>query len=236
MEALYLKDSYMKECDATVVDVRDGKYVVLDQTVFYPSSGGQPHDTGRLVRSDGSEFSVLFVKKTEGRISHEVSPVGLNVGDKVHCILDWERRYKLMRSHTAAHLLASVFHSDLGALITGNQLDLDKTRFDFDLENFDRGRMEACIAKTNELAKKGMNVRSYELPRDEAMKIPGVVKLAGALPPSIAVLRIVEIEGADVQADGGTHVRNTSEIGALEIVKLENKGKTNRRLYFRITP
>ncbi len=236
MEALYLKDSYMKECDATVVDVRDGKYVMLDQTIFYPNSGGQPHDTGKLVRADGSEFKVVFAKKSEGNVSHEVDLPGLNVGDRVHCVLDWKRRYRLMRSHTAAHLLASVFHNDTGALITGNQLDLEKTRFDFDLENFDREQMRSCIAKTNELAKKGLNVKNYELPREEAMKIPGVVKLANALPPSISVLRIVEIAGADVQADGGTHVKNTSEIGELEMIKLENKGKTNRRLYFRIVP
>ena len=139
-----------------------------------------------------------------------------------------------MRSHTATHILAAVMHNDAGALITGNQIDLDKTRIDFSLENFDREQIGAYIKKTNEHIQRNLDVKTYFLPKDKAMKIPGVVKLAGALPPDIAELRIVEIGDVDLQADGGTHVKNTSEIGPIELVKCENKGKSNRRVYFRL--
>ncbi len=232
-KTLYLEDSYLRECDAEVVSITDGKYVVLDQTVFYPKGGGQPWDTGKMVR--GAEtFKVVYVGKFSGEISHEVDRSGLEVGDKVHCILDWERRYKLMRSHTAAHLLASVLCSETGALITGNKLGIEKSRFDFSLENFDREALKNYVSKVNEILKRDISVRWYELPRSEAMKIPGVVKMAEAMPPDIPVLRIVEIEGIDVQADGGTHVKSLREVGQIEFLKAENKGRNNRRVYFRL--
>ncbi|PIN84356.1 alanyl-tRNA editing protein AlaX, partial [Candidatus Micrarchaeota archaeon CG11_big_fil_rev_8_21_14_0_20_47_5] len=116
-EPLYLKDSYVKECQAKVVSVKDGKFAVLDANLFYPRGGGQPQDTGKLVRG-GEEFSVLFAGKFEGKISHEVDREGLKEGDSVHCILNWERRYRLMRSHTAAHTLATILNKKTGALIT----------------------------------------------------------------------------------------------------------------------
>jgi len=236
MEALYLDDSYMKECDAKVESVKNGKYVVLDRTVFYPKGGGQPNDTGKIIRkSDGEEFKVVFVGKFEGRISHEVDREGLKEGDEVKCFLDWERRYKLMRMHTAAHVLAGgILYKKYGAMITGNELDVDKTRFDFNLENFDRELMEKAVEEANKLLEKDAEVKTYYLPRSEAMKNPEMVKLAGALPPNIDPLRIVEIAGVDVQADGGTHVKNLKEVGKIEMIKLENKGKNNRRMYFKL--
>lgn len=230
-KALYLEDSYLKECDATVLSVKNDKYVVLDQTVFYPKGGGQPWDTGKIVR--GSEvFNVVYVGKFSGQISHEVDRPGLKQGDKVHCILDWERRYKLMRSHTAAHLFASLLCTGTGALVTGNQLEEDKTRFDFSLEAFNPEILEKYLKKTNEYLKKDTPVKWYELPREEALKIPGVVKMAEAFPPDIPKLRIVEIVGVDKQADGGTHVKNLQEVGQVMLLKTENKGKNNRRVYF----
>jgi len=232
--ALYLEDSYMKECDATVVSVKDDKFVVLDQTLFYPKGGGQPQDAGRVIRGN-EEFQVVYVGKFSGEISHEVDHPGLKAADKVHCILDWDRRYKLMRSHTAAHTLASQMWTGTGALITGNQLDLDKTRFDFSLENFSRDVFQTYIAKANELFKQDIQVKSYELPREEAMKIEGIVKMAEAFPPDVQRLRVVEIIGVDKQADGGTHVKNLKEVGQIEFLKAENKGKNNRRVYYRLT-
>jgi misacylated tRNA(Ala) deacylase len=230
-EALYLEDSYLRECEATVQSVKEGKYVVLDRTVFYPRGGGQPNDTGKIVRGD-EEFAVVFVGRSEGRISHEVDRPGLNEGDKVRCVLDWERRHRLMRMHTAAHVLSATMNKELGVLITGNQLGEDKTRFDFSMEEFDRGKFDGIVAKANDLLSQDLELRVYDLPREEAMKIPGVVKLANALPPSIKVLRMVEIPDIDVQADGGTHVKNLNEVGKIDILKLENKGKSNRRIYF----
>ncbi|MDH5361980.1 MAG: alanyl-tRNA editing protein AlaXM [Aigarchaeota archaeon] len=232
--ALYLQDSYLGECDATVQSVGQDKYVVLDQTIFYPKGGGQLWDTGRILR--GSEtFRVVYVGKFSGEISHEVASPGLQPGDKVHCVLDWDRRYKFMRSHTAAHVLAAVLCRETGALITGNELDVDRSRFDFNLENFDRAVFLQFVAKANEILRRDIPVKTYELPRKEAMKIPGVVKMAAAFPPDIPRLRIVEIENIDKQADGGTHVRNLREVGQIEFLKAENKGHNNRRVYFRLT-
>jgi len=228
---LYLEDSYLRECEATVVSVKDGKYVVLDKSLFYPKGGGQPHDTGKLIRGEEG-FDVVFVGKSEGRISHEVDRPGLKEGDKVLCVLDWDRRYMLMRMHTAAHLLASLMNKELGALITGNQLGEDKTRFDFNVESFDKEAFERAVEKANAALGQDLELRIYSLPREKAMEIEGVVKLAKALPPSVKELRIVEIPGIDIQADGGTHVRNLKEVGRIRILKLENKGTHNRRIYF----
>ncbi len=230
---LCLDDSYCKECEAIVTGVKDGKFIALDKNLFYPRGGGQPTDTGKIIRGN-DEFKVVFVGKFDGKISHEVDKEGLKEGDKVKCIVDWERRYKLMRTHTAAHVLASTMHKELGALITGNELGEDKTRFDFNLENFDREKFDQVVDKVNELLKQDVDLKVYSLPRDEAMKIEGVVKLANALPPSIQILRIVEIPGVDLQADGGTHVKNLKEVGQIELIKLDNKGKNNRRIYFKL--
>jgi len=232
--AVYLEDSYLKEFDAAVVSVKDEKYVVLDQTAFYPKGGGQPWDTGKILK-DNESFKVVFVGKFSGEVSHEVDRAGLKNGDKVHCVLDWERRYKLMRSHTAAHLFASLLCTGTGALVTGNQLEEDKTRFDFSLETFSPEILEEYVGKANEYLRKDIPVKWYELPREEALKIPGVVKMAEAFPPDIPRLRIVEIVGVDRQADGGTHVKNLREVGQIILLKTENKGKYNRRVYFQLT-
>jgi Ser-tRNA(Ala) deacylase AlaX len=159
----------------------------------------------------------------------------LKAGDTVRCAIDWERRYRLMRMHTAAHVLGATMYKELGVLITGNQLEEDKARFDFSLASFDRPQFEEIVGKANAALLSGAGLKVYTLPREEAMKIPGVVKLAGALPPSISELRIVEIPGIDVQADGGTHVRSLAEVGRIAILRLDNKGKDNRRIYFTLS-
>ncbi|MCW3997651.1 MAG: alanyl-tRNA editing protein AlaXM [Candidatus Bathyarchaeota archaeon] len=232
-KALFLVDSYLKESPATVVSVKDEKYIILDQTLFYPKGGGQPHDTGKIIK--GREiYNVVYVGKFLGEISHEVDNSGLKAGDKVYCMLNWKRRYKLMRSHTAAHVLAFLLHKGTGALITGNQLEEDHVRFDFSLKKFDKSLLEAYLVKANKLYKANIPVKWYELPREEAMKIPGIVKMASAFPPNLPTLRIVEIVGIDRQADGGTHVRNLREIEEVKLVKTVNKGKNNRRIYFKL--
>ena len=232
--ALYLEDSYLKESSATVVSVKDGKYVTLDQTIFYPKGGGQPNDTGQIIK-DNETYNVVYVGKFSGEISQEVDRPGLQPGDNVRLILNWERRYKLMRSHTAAHVLAALINKGTGALITGNQLEEEHVRFDFSLERFDKGLLETYLAQANALFQTDVPVQWYQLPREDALKIPGVVKMAEAFQPDLPVLRIVEIVGVDRQADGGTHVRNLREIGRIELLKTENKGKNNRRIYFKLT-
>ena len=247
--ALYLRDSYLPSCKAKVASVKEGKFVVLDQTVFYPRGGGQPWDTGKLVRaSDGAEFPVVAVVKAEGSISHEVSPPSqpgagegslippLQPGDEVECRLDWARRHRLMRMHTAGHILSAIMFRRQGLLITGNQIDTDKTRFDFSMENFDRTAFQSLIDEANAAISRNLEVSVSFLPREEAMKIEGAVKLAVALPPEVKELRMVRIGDVDYQADGGTHVKNTSEIGKIIFVGAENKGKSNRRIYYSLEP
>lgn len=231
-ELIYMTDCYAKEFDATVKKV-DGKFVVLDKTIFYPQGGGQPTDTGKLIKN-GEEYSVVFAKKIGQDVSHEVDKEGLQVGDTVHGVLDWDKRYVLMRMHTAAHILSEIFHKETGALITGNQLKTDKSRIDFSLENFDREKINEYVVKANAIVNQDLPIKIYTLPREEAMKLPSVTKLANVLPPAVKELRIVEIVGFDVQADGGTHVNSTKEVGEIEVVSAENKGKNNRRVYFKL--
>ena len=231
-ELIYMTDCFAKEFDAKVTKV-DGKFIVLDKTAFYPQGGGQPTDTGKLIK-DGEEYQVVFAKKKGADVSHEVDREGLQEGDTVHGVLDWDKRYVLMRMHTAAHILCEIFHKETGALITGNQLNVDKSRIDFNLENFDREKISEYVAKANEIVQKDLPIKIYTLPREEAMKLPSVTKLANVLPPAVQELRIVEIVGYDTQADGGTHVKSTKEVGEIEVVSAENKGKNNRRVYFKL--
>ncbi len=228
-----MTDSYLKEFEANVESVNHDKYVVLDKTAFYPSGGGQPHDTGVMI-SNSSEYSVVYAGKFEGKISHEVAKPGLKVGDKVTGKIDWDRRYRLMRMHTAAHIIDAILYNEAKALCTGNQLGIDKSRIDFSLDVLDRDRIQQYIDMASEWVKKAVDVKIYFLPREEALKIPGVVKLAAVMPPEVNELRIVEIPGIDLQADGGTQVKNTSEIGKISLVSVENKGKNNRRMYYTV--
>ena len=227
---LYLLDPYMKEFDAVVSDAK-GKFVVLDNTAFYPNSGGQPHDTGVMI-VDGAEYRVVYAGKFGGNISHEVDREGLKAGDRVKCAVDWQRRHVLMRMHTAAHILSAIINKETGALITGNQLDVDQSRIDFSLEVLDREKIAEYVRMANVAVARNIEIKQYFLKREEAMKIPGVVKLASALPPAVEELHMVGIGDVDLQADGGPHVSNTKEVGAIELVKLENKGKNNRRIYY----
>ena len=229
--ALYMDDSYLKEFESVVESVKDDKYVILDKTAFYPLGGGVSCDTGVLIK-DNEEFPVVYVGKFGGKISHEVSKAGLKPNDKVVGKIDWERRHKLMRLHTTAHLLASIFHNKGNVFITGNQIEPDKSRMDFSLENFDRTLIEGYFKLANELIQKDAPVKISYMEREEALKIPDMVKLANKMPPDVETLRVVEIEGIDKQADGGCHVKSIKEIGKIELVKLENKGKSNRRVYF----
>ena len=200
-KTLYLNNSYLKQTTASVVSIKDDKYIILDQTIFYAKSGGQPCDIGKITKNN-EIYNVKCVSKASGEISHEVDHSGLKIGDKVQCSINWPRRYKLMRSYTAAHVIAALLHKSTGALITGNQLETDHIRFDFNLEKYDQTILETNIAKANELFTSDISVKSYALPREEAMKIPNVIIMAKAFPPDLPALRIVEIEGVDKEADG----------------------------------
>jgi misacylated tRNA(Ala) deacylase len=174
------------------------------------------------------------VKEGELIIHLLETPPAFGPGASVHCVLDWERRFRIMRMHTSAHLLSAVVNRETGALITGNQISPDQSRVDFSLDDFDKGRISSYVDKVNEAIARGLEVKTYFMKREEALANPGFVKLANAMPPADDMLRIVEIGDVDTQADGGVHVKNTLEIGKVVGVKTENKGKSNRRLYFTV--
>ncbi|MDA4125762.1 MAG: alanyl-tRNA editing protein [Thaumarchaeota archaeon] len=227
---LFWDDMYMREFDAEVTSA-DGNRLVLDQTAFNPRGGGLVSDTGTL----GSLRVSEVVKESEEIFHLLETPGGMKPGDKVHGVLDWDRRFRIMRMHTSAHILSSVVNGETGALITGNQISPDESRVDFNLDDFDRGKMSYYIDKVNEAVRRELDVKTSFMKREEALAKPGFVKLAGAMPPSVDVLRIVQIGDVDTQADGGVHVGNTREIGKVVGLRAENKGKSNRRLYFTVS-
>ena len=226
---LFWEDMYAREFDARVASA-DGTRVVLDQTAFNPRGGGLVSDTGAI---DGTRV-VEAVKEGEEIVHVLETPAKFRPADSVRGVLDWGRRYRIMRMHTAAHILSSVVNGETGALITGNQISPDESRVDFNLDTFDRDRLSYFIEKVNEAVGRSLDVKTYFMKREEALAAPGFVKLANAMPPSLESLRIVEIGDVDTQADGGVHVKNTREIGEVVGLRAENKGKSNRRLYFAV--
>ena len=231
-DGLWLKDCYQKEFEAEVIDVL-GKYIMLDKTAFYPEGGGQPTDKGVLT-CGGITYNVLYVNKVGNDIRHEVDSDGLAKGDKVKGIINWERRHLFMRYHTAAHVLSGIINHKTGALITGNNIAEDKARLDFNLPNFERDLLDSFVNEANEIIAKGLSVNISLMPREEAFKIPAIVKLKMLLPESITEIRVIDIKDFDQQACAGCHVKNTSEIGKIEVLSLENKGRDNRRVYFAV--
>ncbi len=226
---LFWEDTYLQDFNAEV-ELVDGNRVVLDQTAFNPRGGGLVSDTGRI-----NGMRVIEATKEGDSVYHMLeAPAELRVGDRVHGVLDWDRRYRIMKMHTSAHILSSVVNRETGALITGNQISPDESRVDFNLEDFSKERISDYVGKTNDAAARGLEVKTFFMKREEALAKPGFVKLANAMPPSLEVLRIVQIGDVDTQADGGVHVKNTREIGKVVGLKTENKGKSNRRLYFTV--
>ncbi len=229
-EKIYWSDPYVREFDADV-ELVDGNRVVLDRTAFNPRGGGLVSDTGRL-----NGMTVSEATKEGDNVFHILGePVDLRIGDRVHGVIDWDRRHRVMRMHTAAHILSAVVNGETGALITGNQISPEGSRVDFNLDQFDRDRMGYFVDKVNRAAGRGLEVKAFFMKREEVLATPGFVKLANAMPPSLELLRIVQIGDVDTQADGGVHVGNTSEIGTVVGLRTENKGKNNRRLHFTVS-
>jgi len=229
MNEMYLDDSYLWSFSATVVQALENR-AILDQTAFYPQSGGQPADTGIL--ENGSEiFQVVGAEREEIGIVHILDRPGLKPGDKVSGKIDGDRRYRFMRSHTACHILSAVIFQETGAKITGNQIEQSRSRVDFSLESFDKARMMEYVEKANQIVAERHPVSTRIVSRQEALAIPDLVRLATTVPDR-DMIRVVEIEGVDRQACGGTHVKNTGEVGRIKMIKAENKGKANRRVYF----
>lgn len=229
-ELLYATDGYLQQFSARVVELRDSA-VLLDRTAFYPTGGGQPHDTGVLTSADGRSWAVVEVKKLGSDVLHRIEGEPPTVGTLLRGQIDWERRYALMRHHTALHVLCGVVHQLYGALVTGGQTYVNRARMDFALEDLSPERLREIEATANAKLAEEHPVHVRILPREEALKIPDLIRTQiNLLPEGIAEVRIIDIQDVDVQADGGVHVANTREVGRLRITKSENKGKTNKRL------
>jgi misacylated tRNA(Ala) deacylase len=229
----YLRDCYLKEYDTTVKQAKE-KYIVLEDTILYPNSGGQPHDEGSITKKNGEIYKVVYVGIFSGEISHEVDRLGLKQGDKVHLSLNWERRYTLMKMHTAAHVLSRILYEEAGATTSGNQLGLERSRIDFGLEKFEREKIPSWIRKANKYIEEGAEVDKSVMFTEEALKIPGFAGPSPHLIKDSETLRVVSIGYMDDQPCGGTHLDNISEIGEIAFVKAENKVRNNRRIYYTI--
>ena len=237
-------DAYARAVEARVlaVEPEPSAGVVLDATVFYPGGGGQPSDTGTISRlADGASWHVRTARKSEGEIVHELelaegAPDRVPaIGDQVRAEIDWPRRHLLMRTHTALHVLCGVVWRDYGAQVTGGNMEPGSGRMDFEFERMSGelvGEIEAAVNR--ELAAE-RDVRVKVLPRDEAFAIPDLIRTKiNLLPPGITEVRIVEIVGLDLQADGGTHVANTREVGPIRVTGYESKGRINKRMRIEI--
>ncbi|HTE03471.1 MAG TPA: alanyl-tRNA editing protein [bacterium] len=227
-ELLYLHDSYLREFDATV-GAQGGQAVVLDRTAFFIGGGGQPADVG-LLRWAGGESRVGEIRKDADGVWHVLEATLPSVGTPVHGTVEWERRYGIMRHHSALHVLVGVVYKQFNALVTGGAIYPDRARMDFSLENLDKERVAAIEGEANRVIAEDRRILVRFVSREEFDRSDLTRLARNLLPPEIREVRVVEIEGFDAQADGGTHVRNTTEIGRLAITKTENKGKINRRL------
>jgi misacylated tRNA(Ala) deacylase len=233
----YQQDSGLRAVESTVVGVEaEARLVALDRTVVFPGGGGQPSDAGMLTRlADDRQWPVVAARKAGGVVWHELGGDGSlpEVGERVRIDLAWERRYRLMRMHTALHVLCGVVFRDYGALVTGGNMGPDRARMDFEMDSadFTPQRVAEIERRANEELRAGRDVVVRILPRDEAFQIPDLIRTKiNLLPEGIPEVRTVEIVGLDLQADGGTHVQNTREVGALRVVGTRSKGKANKRL------
>ncbi|HSV86498.1 MAG TPA: alanyl-tRNA editing protein [Levilinea sp.] len=236
-QLLYQLDSYLRTFEATVTAVDfDNKAVLLDRTAFFPGGGGQPYDTGYLTWAGAMLEVIRPLKGAEGvwHKLHPESPLPTE-GSAVTAELDWNRRYSLMRTHSALHVLCGVVFRDYGALVTGGDMEPLKGRMDFEFETLHKDLVQIIEETVNREVKAGRDVRIQILSRERAFQIPDLIRTKiNLLPPGISEVRTVEITGLDLQADGGTHVANTAEIGPVRVVDYKSKGKINKRIYIEL--
>lgn len=234
---LYATDSYVRAFEARVV-ATDGRAVTLDQTAFYPGGGGQMADRGEFL-FEGRRLPVSGMSKRDGVVWHELAEDAgdpLPVGAMVAGEIDWPFRYNMMRTHTALHLLCGLIFRDYGAQVTGGQMYPDRARMDFTLATMTPDFLHDIERSVNEAIAADHPIKVSELPRAEALEIPDLIRTKiNLLPPEITRIRIVEIVGVDLQADGGTHVHSTREVGGIKVLRTENKGKQNKRMEIALT-
>lgn len=242
-DLLYQTDSYVREFEARVVAVDPaGHRVALDRTAFYPGGGGQPNDLGALrlhvdLAAETSEVAVpvTAVKKEGDLVWHTLGGIMPQEGAAVTGVIDWERRYKLMQTHSALHVLCGVVYRDYAALVTGGNMDPGQGRMDFEFATMHGELVAEIEARCNEEIRAARDVRVRILPREEAFQIPDLIRTKiNLLPEGIREVRTVEIVGLDLQADGGTHVANTREIGQIRVSDYKSKGAINKRIYIEV--
>ncbi len=236
-ELLYQTDSYIKTFDATVTGFdQDQGAIILNRTAFYPGGGGQPSDSG-VLEIEGRAYKITKAKKAGPDVLHFVAgeePLP-TVGSMVSGQIDWERRYQLMRTHTALHILCGVVFRDYGALVTGGNMDPLQGRMDFEFETMRKELVEEIEVSINQEIANARDVAVDILPRAEAFQIPDLIRTKiNLLPENIKEVRVVEIKGLDLQADGGTHVKNISEVGRIRVADYKSKGKINKRIYIEV--
>jgi misacylated tRNA(Ala) deacylase len=230
---LYLENAYIQQFKATVLEQLESA-VVLDKSAFYPGGGGQPSDNGRL-STESDSWPVTRVKRVGSKLAHYIEGDLPDVGLEVSGQLDWDRRYNLMRIHTALHVLCGVVWRDYRASVTGGNMEPLKGRMDFEFETMKQELVAQIEETVNQEAAQGRSVVAKILPRDEAFKIPDLIRTKiNLLPEGIQEVRTVEIVGLDLQADGGTHVKNTSEVGQIRVVNYKSKGRINKRIYIEL--
>jgi misacylated tRNA(Ala) deacylase len=236
-ELLYQTDSYIREFPAKIEKIDlDQQAIILDRTAFYPGGGGQPTDSGSI-DLPGASLPIKRARKSGSDILHIIEgeyelP---EIDQPVTGVLNWDLRYRLMRTHTAMHILCGVIFRDYGASVTGGSMEPLAGRMDFEFETMHKELVHEIEAAINQEVENARPVRVDILPREKAFQIPDLIRTKiNLLPEGIQEVRVVEIEGLDLQADGGTHVHNTSEVGQIEIVDYKSKGKINKRIYVRL--
>ncbi|KAA1281600.1 MAG: alanyl-tRNA editing protein [SAR202 cluster bacterium] len=228
-DILCYNDSYLQDFEAIVTDVV-GTGIVLDKTVFYPGGGGQPCDTG-TIKWDGGSTEISKVSRVDGKLVHKVEDSMPDVGESITGVIDWDKRYQLMRTHTALHILCGVVWRDYAAQVTGGNMTPLQARMDFELSEMSSGFASEIENLVNQEVQAERDIKVFNLSREEAFKIPDLIRMKiNKLPDSISEVRIVDISGLDLQADGGTHVHNTREVGNIRVIGHESKGRINKRL------
>ena len=236
-DLLYQQDSYIQKFEGKITRVDlENNAVILDQTAFYPGGGGQPPDSGTLT-VENTQYEVKRARKVGAEVFHVMENLEEfpQMGAYVTGNIDWEKRFQLMRTHTAMHILCGVIFRDYGASVTGGSMEPLAGRMDFEFETMQKELVSAIESAINAEVNNARPVRVEILPREEAFQIPDLIRTKiNLLPEGIQEVRVVEIEGLDLQADGGTHVKNTAEVGRIEIIDYKSKGKINKRIYVRL--
>jgi misacylated tRNA(Ala) deacylase len=232
-ERLYLEDAYLREFDALVTDSADG-WLALSRSAFHPGGGGQPSDAGDI-RWTGQALTVTGMREdAEERLWHQLG-VHVPPGETVRGSLDWKRRYALMRHHCLLHVVNALAHQRFGGLVSGAEIGPERSRVDLSVNGFSRDDVPAFEAAVNEVIRSALRVHSSVVPEAALEQRPELVRTLKVRPPVVnGGVRIVELEGFDAQACGGTHVHSTGEIGQARIVKFDNRGKANKRFYWEL--